>query len=228
MIVKKYPSEVVDVQNKIEGIFTIEFASLKGRYKFYPGQFLHLALEEYDPSSNWPESRCFSMQTPPESDKLKITFAIKGEFTKRMADTLQTGTRVTLKLPYGDLFTQSHDKTKSVFIAGGTGITPFLSLFAHTSFESYSQPKLYAGFRTKEMNIYSDELTIANTINPGLTISSIYEDESGMLNINNILDENGTESTYFISGPPVMIKDFKGFLSSNGVPQDRIKTDDWE
>lgn len=228
MIVKKYPSEVVTIRNQIEGIFTIEFASLKGVYKFYPGQFLHLALDEYDPSSNWPESRCFSMQTPPDSDKLKITFAIKGEFTKKMADTLQTGSRVTLKLPYGDLFTQLHDKAKSVFVAGGTGITPFLSLFAHSSFETYNHPKLYAGFRSKEMNIYGDELKIANSINPELNISAIYEDESGILNIKNILDECGIESTYFISGPPAMIKDFKDYLSYNGVTQDRIKTDDWE
>lgn len=228
MIVKKYPSKVINVQNKIEGIYTIEFESLKGNYKYYPGQFLHLALEEYDASSNWPESRCFSMQTPPDSDKLKITFAIKGEFTKKMADTLQTGSRVTLKLPYGDLFTQLHDKQKSVFVAGGTGITPFLSLFAHASFETYSYPRLYAGFRSKEMNIYSDELKIANTINPGLSIAVIYEEESGILNIKNILDECGTESTYFISGPPVMIKDFKDYLNSNGVSPDRIKTDDWE
>ena len=88
----------------------MEFKSL-GRYKYYPGQFLHLAIDhEYDGSGQWPESRCFSMQSNPDEKTIKITYAVKGRFTKQMEEKLKIGSEVWLKLPYGDLFTQPHKK----------------------------------------------------------------------------------------------------------------------
>lgn len=227
-IVKKYRSEVVSVTNSIEGVYTVEFRSLDKPFKYDPGQFMHLALEAYDPTGQWPDSRCFSMQSSPADECIKITYAVKGSFTKMMEAYLQTGIEVALKLPYGDLFTQPHSKSNNVFIAGGTGITPFLSLFTHTSFGLYDKPLLFAGFRNQQMNLYAKELSKAKKINPGFEYKLIYEDTDGRLNIQDILDQCVTEATFFISGPPVMIKTFKIFLLQAGVSQNNVLTDDWE
>jgi len=227
-IVKKYASNVISIQNSIEGVYTIEFESQGKPFKYDAGQFLHLAIDEYDPSMQWPDSRCFSMQSSPTEELIRITYAAKGQFTKRMQKELKVGSEVTLKLPYGDLFSQEHNKTNTVFIAGGTGITPYLSLFTDASFIHYSKPILYAGFRTKEMNLYAAELEKAKRINPKLEIYSVYQDKDGILDINKIQTENGTDTSYFISGPPVMIKNFKQALISKGVPEQNVLTDDWE
>ena len=227
-IVKKYISKVVSIQNTIEGVYTIEFESLGKPFKYDAGQFLHLAIDEYDPSMQWPDSRCFSMQSAPNEEFIRITYAAKGQFTNRMQQVLKVGSEVTLKLPYGDLFSQEHNKSKTVFIAGGTGITPYLSLFTHTSFLNYSKPVLYAGFRDRGMNLYSQELEVAKQINQGVKVHIVYQDIDGILDINKILIENGNDASYFISGPPVMIKTFKQFLIMNGVPEEKVLTDDWE
>jgi ferredoxin-NADP reductase len=227
MLVKKYRSTIVAINNPIQDIYSVEFASQRGQYKYHPGQFLHLALDtDYDGVGQWPISRCFSMQSPPEKEMLKITYAVKGSFTKQMEQTLKTGTEVWLKLPYGDLFETPHNKEKTVFIAGGTGITPFLSLFNHVSFEEYSNPKVYLGFRTKEYNIYQNELDA--TANTSVKIYTYFEDVNGIININNIINENSTDHYYFISGPPAMIKAFKQTLMEKGVQADNIITDNWE
>ncbi|WP_163712886.1 ferredoxin--NADP reductase [Mangrovibacterium lignilyticum] len=229
MLAKKYKSEVVSIENPFEGIYTVEFVPLRGKYKFLPGQFLHVALdEEYDGAGQWPESRCFSMQSSPGVDSIKITYAVKGDFTRQMEEQLQVGSEVWLKLPYGDLFQQEHDKTNTVFIAGGTGVTPFLSLFTHESFGEYESPKAYLGFRTNDFNIYQKELEEASSLNLNLNLSLIYQDTSGILDINQIFAENGQTANYFISGPPIMIKDFKNKLVKNGVPPHQVLTDDWE
>ncbi len=227
-IVKKYPAEVVSVINSIEGVYTVEFRSLAKPFRYEPGQFLHLALDAFDPAEQWPESRCFSMQTSPDDDLIRITYAIKGNFTKQMETTLKPGKEITLKMPYGDLFTQQHNKSNSIFIAGGTGITPFLSLFTHSSFALYDKPILYAGFRNQQMNLYAKELSKAKEINAGFKWQMVYEDADGRLNIQDVLDQCGTESTFFISGPPTMIKTFKMFLLQAGVRQNNVLTDDWE
>jgi ferredoxin-NADP reductase len=227
-IVKKYKAEVISVVNPAENIYTAEFKSCTGTFKYLPGQFLHLALEEYDPSSSWPESRCFSMQSPPNQTTLKITWSVKGLFTKRMAEELIPGKIIDIKLPFGELFQQEHNKKNVVFIAGGTGITPFLSAFTDPNFSEYSDPKLYFGIREKKFHIYSEEFEIARSINPDLKIIECYQDKDGMIDILKILEENGIQSTYFISGPQLMISNFKKELINQGVNPGKIKTDEWE
>jgi ferredoxin-NADP reductase len=224
-IVKKYKSFVTSVSNPVPGVYTVEFRSLNGRFKYLPGQFLHLALDnDYDGSGQWPESRCFSMQSNPDEENIRITYAVKGRFTKMMEQHLKVGSEVWLKLPYGDLFTRPHDKVNTVFIAGGTGITPFLSLFTHSSFAEYKNPRIYLGFRSKAYNIYDKELNFVRLCKPKI----YYNDVEGQLDIQRILEENGATCDYFIIGPPAMIKSIENYLTGNSIEKDQIKTDDWE
>ena len=224
-IVKKYPSKVVGIHSLIDGVYTLELESLSKPFKYEPGQFMHLALDDYDPAGQWPDSRCFSMQSSPDEELIKITYAVKGHFTNRMQKELEPWKLVTLKLPYGDLFSQVHNKVNTVFIAGGTGITPFLSLFTHQSFNQYTNPHIYLGFRSKEYNIYIEEMV--HSYNSSKYLKYFYENTDGVIDINSIYDENGKSCDYFISGPPVMIKVFKQALIDKGVPANQILTDLW-
>jgi len=227
MLAKKYKSELISILNPFTGIYTLEFKSLGSKYKYLPGQFLHIAIDEdYDGASQWPDSRCFSMQSNPNEETIRITYAVKGEFTRQMEESLKVGSEVWLKLPYGDLFTQPQNKTNTVFIAGGTGITPFLSLFTHESFNEYINPKIYLGFRSKEYNIYQSELDRSR--NSSQFVKLFYEDTYGLIDMELIFKENGTNSNYFISGPPAMIKLFKKVLIGRGVSPSNVLTDDWE
>lgn len=228
MIVKKYLSKVVALSQCTETIFSVEFTTDSGRYRFHPGQFLHLALDKYDGIGQWPESRCFSMESSPDESTLRIVFSVKGNFTKRMSEELQVDKEVWLKMPYGDLFIQQHNKTNTIFIAGGTGITPFLSLFSHESFNTYTNPNLYFGIKNTKFDIYDNALQKASVINPQIKIIKQYEDSRGLLDINSIYNNHKDDSCYFISGPPAMIKSFKEKLKSLGVSGQNIKTDDWE
>lgn len=227
MLAKKYLSEVISVENPFKGIYTIEFKSLERPYKYAPGQFLHIAIdEEYDGIGQWPESRCFSMQSDPAEEVIRITYAVKGNFTQEMEKTLKVGREVWLKLPFGELFTQPHNKNNTVFIAGGTGVTPFLSLFTHESFRDYQNPKIYLGYKNEDYYIYQKEFAAIKNDNAQITI--FYENKDGVIDLMKIYEQNGNASSYFISGPPTMIKIFKNKLSELGVPEENVLTDDWE
>lgn len=227
MLAKKYLSEVTSIKNPFKGIYTVEFKSLERPYKYDPGQFLHIAIDdEYDGIGQWPESRCFSMQSDPAEDVIRITYAVKGNFTQEMEKVLKVGREVWLKLPFGELFTQPHNKTNTVFIAGGTGVTPFLSLFTHDSFKDYVNPKIYLGYKNEDYYIYEKELAAIKNENAQITI--FYENKDGVIDIVKIHEQNGNDSNYFISGPPVMIKIFKNKLTELGVPRENVLTDDWE
>ena len=92
--------------------------------RFKPGQFMHLALDPYEPGGFWPESRVFSIASSPgDRHRLTITYAVKGAFTGRMERELAPGVSVCAKLPYGEFMV---DPTRdAVLFAGGTGITAF-------------------------------------------------------------------------------------------------------
>ena len=228
MLAKKYQCKIVSIKNPVEGVYTIEFASLNGKFKYRPGQFMHLALDEYDPSGAWPDSRCFSVQTSPQNETLKITYAVKGNFTKKMEKELYSGKQLWIKLPYGDLFTQNHNFNNTVFIAGGTGVTPYLSLFTDENFAKYTNPRLYLGCRSESYNFYKKELDTATQINSSLKCNYTYQEKDGILDIAEILKANEKSASFFISGPPVMITNFRKYLLENGIGEEQVKTDDWE
>jgi ferredoxin-NADP reductase len=226
--IKKYKAQIIDIKQIDNKIFTLFIQSFDKPFKYSPGQFLHLALDEYDPSGPWPDSRCFSILTSPENKILKITFTVKGAFTSRMANELNIGSLVYIKLPFGELFTQYHNKKHTIFLAGGTGITPFISLFNDITFSEYYNPKLYAGFRNIFMNIFLHELDRAKQINPSFVLKFYYENTNGLINIDAVLKDDNRENTFFISGPPAMINYFSQTLQTNGINKHRIKTDLWE
>ena len=92
--------------------------------RFRAGQFLHLALDPYDPTGFWPESRVFSIASPPaQRDSVRITYAVHGQFTARMESDLAEGRQVWIKMPYGDFVIES--QADVVLFAGGTGVTAF-------------------------------------------------------------------------------------------------------
>lgn len=234
MLAKKYRAEVVSIVNKIEGIYTVELKSLHGKLKFHPGQFLHLSIDsDYDGIGQWPDSRCFSIQSTPDEVNIKITYSVKGSFTRMMESELYTGKEIWLKLPYGDLFSQNHSFSNTVFIAGGTGITPYLSLFGHSDFLKYSNPRIYLGFKSEKFNIYNEVLdSLSKKINNQSDgncgkLVTYYENINGLIDIQKIISENDVESSFFISGPPKMIDFFKTALLEVGISKENILTDDW-
>jgi ferredoxin-NADP reductase len=119
-----------------------------------------------------------------------------------MEQELSVGKSVWLKLPFGDLFTQEHSKENVVFIAGGTGITPFLSLFTDQSFSEYHNPALYLGFRNKGLHFYQNELGTAKQLNPRLQTTIFYQDTDGIIDIEQIYSSHSNADAFFISGFP--------------------------
>lgn len=59
---------------------------------------------------------------------------------------------------------------------------------------------MYHGFRSLDHNIYKENLDIVAKLD--LTLNLIYQDRNGILDIAKMFEENGSESNYFISGPP--------------------------
>jgi len=202
--------------------------------KFRPGQFLHIALDEYQPDVQWPTSRVFSIASSPSdrASDLAITISVKGSYTERIVKTLDKGTECWLKLPYGD-FLFPPDKDLAL-IAGGVGITPFISLFRQMLEEKSTQSvSLFYGIRSAPYYLFGDLLDCCESELPNFKKNIWCEDGSlpgrtGMLDVDFIRESVPSGSLFYLSGPPVMILSFKNCLALSGVASECIRVDDWE
>jgi len=141
---QKLRCRVIEIQAHGEQIYSLFLQPESPAPRFLPGQFLHLALDEYTAGDFWPESRTFSIASAPaERQLLRITYAVKGNFTTRMEAELHAGSQVWVKMPYGEFTIQGGQDT--CLLAGGTGITAFTAFLAGLSAATVEQIYLSTG-----------------------------------------------------------------------------------
>jgi ferredoxin-NADP reductase len=225
-----------------ERVYTVTLRPERLAPRFRPGQFLHLALDPYDPSGFWPESRVFSIASPPaQRDTVRITYAVHGRFTARMENDLVAGRNVWIKMPYGDFIVDT--RADVVLFAGGTGITAFTA-FLEGLAGSQSVTLAY-GARTTGLLIYRDVVERCAERVPSLDVSYFVEDNGGSdpatpagrvcstpgrLSVEKLWPRLGRpfEAMYYISGPPAMLRTIGRDLGARSIAPEAIHTDAWE
>lgn len=121
-------TEVLEIIQRTENVKSFRFKTEKD-ISFKPGQHFLVTIRNGDKDLTKP----FSISNSP-SEKGYL------EFTKRLSDSeysqtlnkLKPGDCAKLKLPYGE-FTFEGECSKTVFLAGGIGITPFRSMCGYAA-----------------------------------------------------------------------------------------------
>jgi len=230
----KIRATVASVVKHTDSVVSYGFVPQGRVPKFRSGQFLHVALDEYHPDSQWPESRVFSIASSPSvrQEELAVTVSVKGQFTERIFQTLEEGSECWLKLPYGE-FLFPPDK-HLILVAGGVGITPYLSLLRQMLEEQSDQKVwLYYGVRSEEFYLFGDLLSRCEAELPNFRMTVYCENSSefghqGVLDIDDIFATAPESPLFYCSGPLAMINTFKGRLCDLGVDRQAIRVDDWE
>lgn len=233
---QKLRCQVTRLVDHGEHVYTLDLRPERLAPRFRPGQFLHLALDEYDPSGFWPESRVFSIASAPaQRGLLRISYSVRGRFTARMARELVEGGWVWVKLPYGEFVIE--DISDIVLFAGGTGITAFTAFldgltpaFRHAVVVAY-------GARSADLLIYRSLIEARAALVTGLRAFYFVEQGEaspmasvGRLSVAAIWPHVAApdQATYYLSGPPIMLKTLAGDLRSRGIADAAIRIDAWE
>ncbi len=120
-----------------------------------PGQF---AVIRYFKSGKWSEPRPFTISSEPGSDGFSLTIKKTGKFTSGI-HSLEKGTKVLCEGPYGIFYPHFKREKKLVLIAGGVGVTPFLSILRHINkTKEDCDVTLLWSLKTREDIIAKDEL----------------------------------------------------------------------
>jgi ferredoxin-NADP reductase len=228
-VVRRIACTVRSIVNHGEGVYTVELDPDLPLPRFKAGQFLHLALDPYDGSDHWPESRIFSIASgPTELSRLEITYAVKGAYTTRMERELTLGRRVWVKLPYGE-FLVDPDRD-AVLFAGGTGATAFAAFLQSLEGGSHPRVHLFYGARRPELFVYRSTAEAAARNSPAVSLTLVDERTMGPLSIDEAWPTISRldRPVYYLSGPPQMLRALSDQLRRKSVPDEDIRIDAWE
>lgn len=193
-----------------------------------PGQFLYISVDSGAVSD---EPHPFSISSPPGEPHLRLSIAEVGDWTRALSE-LRGGERVRVWGPYGKFGVRRRSTLglDPVMIAGGIGVTPFLSMIGDGRFagEGDCTAHLIYSVETPEEAVYDDEIT---SIARDSTLAYIRHssDEEGFLDAKRIGELVGglDGKVFLICGPAPMMAALTTDLRKRGVGVDRIVTEDF-
>lgn len=190
-------------------------------FNFIPGQATHISINEPD----WKEKKNpFTFTCLPEDDFLEFTIKTYPEHKGVTNEILKL--RIDDELILHDVFGSIAYKGEGVFIAGGAGITPFISIFR--DLESKNE-------------IGKNKLIFANKLKKDIILKDEFEDTLGRNFVNILSDEqveeyaqgqitedflkeyiNNFTKHVYVCGPPPMMEAVLEQLSNLGVSKNAI------
>jgi predicted ferric reductase len=191
---------------------------------YSPGQFLFI---NFPRNSILKEVHPFSISSSPTNPLLQVSAKALGDYTTKLLD-LKPGDIAQVEGPYGR-FTYFNFKNKlQVWIAGGIGITPFLSM-ANSLSPEYSAILYYCAKDEAEA-VYSPQLQQLAQTKPNLKFVPFYSKTQGRISAEVFVKDLGPEFRkydFFICGPPPMMNSLRSGLNKKGIPQYRIHTEEF-
>lgn len=202
---------------------------------YRPGQYAMLAYKRNGVMTSW---HPFTIASSP-SDRRSLKFGIKtfGKFTQNLSK-LKDGDTIYVKGPYGKFTFDENAYEKRVFIAGGIGVTPFLSAVKYANDNGFKNKMtlIYATYSLSDLAFVEDikKLEKENEnftahfvikhkneqeLMPGRTQNGVLDKEM----LYSILGGNITSNLFLLCGPPSFMKATKENLKKMGTPHKRIR-----
>ena len=200
---------------------------------FKPGQYMFVTLLNPKFIDDKGNKRQFSIvNSPNNSNILTMTTRISESGFKKSLLQLPIGAEVQIG-PIAGVFTlPAPIKSRLVFIAGGIGITPFMSMLAYIKERKlpYQITLVYSN-RNQSSTAYLQEVNeFTQTIPNFKYILTITDDpdwtgEKRLIDAQFIKDyfPNVNDNFYMVVGPPLMVTAVKEALILAGVLEDNIK-----
>jgi len=200
----KYKGNITGIKRLGSNVIELEL-TLDKKIPYQHGQFIFIKILQ-DGIEKAPHP--FSISG---GDGKKVFISIKaiGDYTKKVYDSVQLNTPVTLDGPYGHLNFESGTQ-QQVWIAGGIGITPFLSYLQ-------SQPvdrniELFYTYHGQDNAIYKEFLQEYALTNQQFSVNFIDTAQVDRLSFENYSVPEHT--SIFMCGPQKMLKHFAKQLKS--------------
>lgn len=225
------PYRVAEVRQEHDNCWTLSLAPVNHQgMSFKPGQFAWLSLR----ASPWQvKEHPFSISSSAtQNERVELTIKGLGDFTCTINQT-QVGETAYLDGPYGIFSIDQYPAAPGfVFIAGGVGVAPIMSMLRTLADRQDARPLwLIYGNRCRDHIIFREELEILTT---RLNLQVIHvlkeppdswDGETGIITptlLKKVLPDNTRQYEYFLCGPQPMSQSVQQGLRELQVPLGNI------
>jgi len=217
-----YESEILSSVAFCSKVKVIRISKPAG-FIFKPGQWLSIWCSDFKEGDR-PVRRAFSIASSPDDDFLELCIS-RGKGLSAHLQDLPINSKINFDGPFGTYFLRP--AKKYMFIAGGSGIAPFIPLIKEAISTGKQVLLLYSikhlcDFAYKSLfDSFSANFKLVLTVTQEQT-------EFKNERITEFLHEfYDSDFDVYICGPPMMISSIEEKLSELGHPKDHIFTEKW-
>ncbi|MBK8821711.1 MAG: ferric reductase-like transmembrane domain-containing protein [Anaerolineales bacterium] len=185
------------------------------------GQFLFVRFPK---EKTLAESHPFTIASAPQEDVLRVTIKACGDYTRHLFSNLQAGMDAVVEGAYG-MFDYKTGGQKQIWVAGGIGVTPFLSFIRNLEADLAFDIDFYYTVRHREEAIFVDEIKAAAKKNPRLKAHIRFSATDGSLTVDDIAKNAGGNISghhVYMCGPLPMVQAFEKKFIEAGVTAGNI------
>lgn len=222
-----------------QGTMAFHFAKPSG-FEFRAGQSIDLTLLNPPETDGEGNTRAFSLASAPFDRDLMIATRMRDTAFKRVLRDAPVGMEVKLEGPSGSFVLHRKAEKTAVLLAGGIGITPFLSMVRQaTNDQTQQQIYLFYSNRRPEDAPFLDVLKEVTRQNPNFHLIATmtqmaqstreWKGETGLINEEMLVKHLPTLQgpIYYLAGPPAMVAAMRRMLMNAKVDEDDIRTEEF-
>ncbi|HEY3875034.1 MAG TPA: FAD-dependent oxidoreductase [Candidatus Kapabacteria bacterium] len=209
-------------------------------FHYEAGQTIDLYLIDPKEMDDEGPVRTFSLVSAPHEPELMFATRMRNTAFKRTIKSAPVGTELKWDGPYGSFTLHKNAKKSAIFIAGGIGITPFMSITKNAIHHKLEHPiYLFHSNNTPEDAPFQEELKSfaqesANVhFIPTMTSmdksSAAWNGERGFIDsgmINRAIPDH-SNAIFYLAGPPGFVAAMRKMLAEAKVDEDTIRFEEF-
>lgn len=196
-------------------------------FSYRPGQFLTVRVPDVGSGG----ARCYSLASSPHSDtRLKFTVkrVVGGHGSNWLCDSIGPGDHLDV-LPPAGTFTPTSVDENVVLIAGGSGITPVMSIAKSILFGGIGDVVLIYANRDQDSVIFAAELRdLERAFGSRLTVIHVMESVQGFMSramLVRLIGRDTVDRSVYICGPTPLMDLAVDASAAAGIASDRVHSE---
>lgn len=218
---RPYKTHTVENVRKLNGT-TLEVVLKPNSKKLahQAGQFLFVYFEG---DKILAEPHPFTISSAPHQDNLHLSIKASGDWTVYLHEALKPGMLACVDGPFG-LFNYKPGVAKQVWVAGGIGITPFLSWMRDFNGDSRHEIDFFYTVAVPAEALFLDEIEKAAARNKNFRPHISYTSQDGRLSAKKITETSGTVAgkDIYMCGPISLVMAFREAFLQQGAKTENI------
>ena len=221
------------------GTSAFHFSKPSG-FMFEAGQAIDLILRNPALTDAQTARHTFSIVSAPTERELTIATRMRESGFKRALASLPIGSIAKLDGPFGSFAWHDDRERPLVLVAGGIGITPFMSILRQAPHEASRQPisLIYSNRRPEdaafldeleELARRSREFRLLATMTQMNRSARAWQGETARIN-EKLLSKAAAHlqaPMHYLAGPPEMVKSLRQTLTLAGIAKEHVRSEEF-